>query len=187
MKHVFRFEGDFNVFTWEEVSNNSSVLMRSRYDIFAELKAFTGQWVPLGCRSSTPHMSTHVLSWNSICADGRCVSRGHLSSLFPCSASLLPWTGLVQCRGLCIAIGDSRPGPGASPLWHTFSAAPPAWLSLLSKGGWCTFREKQTNMEAMGVQVYRPCSFDYLWVWHLRSSDVASVHRGTVYQSPCVN
>lgn len=79
-------------------------------------------------------------------------------------------TGLVLCPGLCVTIGESRPGPGASPLWHTFSAAPPAWLSLLSKGGWCTFRKKkkkkkQTKMEAVGVQVYRPCSFDCLWVW----------------------
>lgn len=102
------------------------------------------------------------------------------------SALLLLCTGLVLCLGLCVAIGASRPGPGASPLWHTFSAAPPAWLSLLSKGGWCTFREKQTNMEAVGVQVYRPCSFDCLWVWRLSICGIAAVHLGFILESICL-
>lgn len=70
-------------------------------------------------------------------ADRRCVSSG--LSLCPFCPFL--WTGLVL--SFCEAIGDSRPGLGASPLWHTFSAAPLTWLSPLSKGGWCTFRENK--------------------------------------------
>lgn len=51
----------------------------------------------------------------------------------------------------------------------------PAWLSLASKGGWCTFRKKQTNMEAVGVQVYRPCSYESRWVWKLGTSDTGAL------------
>lgn len=130
-------------------------------------------------------VATHVPQWNSIRVvlkrrvDEQRVSSERLPSPLLC---LLHWTGLVLCLGLCVAIGDLRLGPGASPLWHTFSAAPPAWLSLLSKGGWCTFRKKQTNMEAVGVQVYRPCSFNRLWVWRLSICDIVGMRKGMIVE-----
>lgn len=80
-----------------------------------------------------------------------------------------PPVGAGPCPGLCVPIGDSRPGLGASP------CDTPAWLSLAPKGGWCTFRKKQTNMEAVGVQVYRPCSYESQWVWKLGTSDTGTL------------
>lgn len=40
---------------------------------------------------------------------------------------------------------------------HDFHCSP--------RAGGAPSGKKQTNMEAVGVQVYRPCSFDSLWVW----------------------
>lgn len=42
------------------------------------------------------------------------------------------------------------------PHQHDFHCCP--------RAGGTPSGEKQTNMEAAGVQVYRPCSFDFLWV-----------------------
>lgn len=150
--------------------------------VVEELEEFSNLRLPLLSAEQLRHSSARVKQYLWAFKVARWRTACFQWALAFSSALPRHWMGPVVCLALCVAIGDSRPGPGASPLWHTFSAAPPAWLSLLSKGGWCTFKKKkQTNMEAVGVQAYRPCSFESLWVRRLSICDIVGMRCGLIF------
>lgn len=139
--------------------------------------------------SCAQHVSTRLevkqYLWGlTLRSDRCCVSSGLSRCPFPLLC-LLPW---MDGAGPLPLRGDwrFRAGPRSLPPLTHFQCRTTSMTFTALQGRVVHLQGKQTNMEAAGVQVYRPCSFECLWVWHHSISNFVAVQYVIVYGTLCV-